>query len=110
MPTVDASLLENAVAGILRACGAPGEEAGTVAAHLVDAEVCGVPSHGLIRVPQYVAAVEEARVVPGAAPRVLAETTSTAVLDGQHGFGQVLARRAMDVALDRAERTGVGAV
>lgn len=110
LQTVEACLLEKAVAGIFRACGVGPEEAGIVAAHLVDAEACGVPSHGLIRVPQYVAAVEQHRIRAGATARLLAETSSTAVLDGQHGFGQVMARRAMEAAIERAERSGIAAV
>jgi uncharacterized oxidoreductase len=110
MPIVQADLLENVITGIFRARGVPDAEAGIVAAHLVDAEACGVTSHGVLRVPQYVEALADGRIVPGAQLRVLSETAATAVLDGQHGFGQVMALRAMDLATDRARRAGVGAV
>jgi uncharacterized oxidoreductase len=108
--TVEAGLVEKAVAGIFRACGVGPEEAGIVAAHLVDAEACGVLSHGLIRVPQYVTEVEQGRIRAGATLRVLSETSSTAVLDGQHGFGQVMAERAMKITVQRAEGSGVASV
>jgi uncharacterized oxidoreductase len=110
MPTVKANLLQNAITDIFRAAGVPEAEAQIVAAHLVDAEACGVVSHGIIRVPQYVQALADGQIVPDAKLRILAETTAAAVLDGQHGFGQVMAQRAMDWALDRAEHTGVSAV
>jgi uncharacterized oxidoreductase len=109
MPTVKADSLETAIADIFRACGVAEADARIVAAHLVDAEACGVVSHGIIRVPQYVQALADGRIVPDAKLRILAETTATAVLDGEHGFGQVMAQRAMDWALDRAEHTGVSA-
>jgi uncharacterized oxidoreductase len=110
MPTVSALVLENAVTGIFQACGTPEEEARIVAAHLVEAEACGVVSHGLIRVPQYVQAISEGRIATNAKLRVVCETTATAVLDGGHGFGPVMAARAMDWGLDRAELTGASAV
>jgi uncharacterized oxidoreductase len=110
MPTVEAEFLQSAITGIFQARGVPEEEAQIVAAHLVDAEACGVVSHGIIRVPQYVQAIADRQIVPGAKLRVLSETPATAVLDGQHGFGQVMAVRAMDLALERAGRLGVSAV
>jgi uncharacterized oxidoreductase len=110
MPTVRAEFLDKAIADIFQACGVPEVEARIVATHLVDAEACGVVSHGIIRVPQYVQAIADGQIVPDAQLRILSEATATAVLDGQHGFGQVMALRAMDWALDRAEHTGVSAV
>jgi uncharacterized oxidoreductase len=110
MLTVKAENLERAVTAIFQACGVPEDEARIVAGHLVDAEACGVVSHGVMRVPQYVQALAYGQIVPGAKFRVLSETTATAFLDGQHGFGQVMAARAMDWALDRADLTGVSAV
>jgi uncharacterized oxidoreductase len=110
MPTVKAESLLTALTSIFQVHDVPLEDARVVAEHLVDAEACGVASHGVIRVPQYVQAIAGGHIRPDAKLQVLSETVSTAVLDGQHGFGQVMARRAMDHALERAERTGVGAV
>jgi uncharacterized oxidoreductase len=110
MPTVQADLLERTITGIFLARGVPDEEARIVAAHLVDAEACGVVSHGVLRVPQYVQALADGRIIPAVSLRVVSEAPATAVLDGRHGFGQVMALRAMDFALDRAEATGVSAV
>jgi uncharacterized oxidoreductase len=110
MPIVRAEPLRRAVAAAFVAVGVPAEEADLVAEHLVGAELAGITSHGVLRVPAYVEAVRQGRVVPGAALTVRQQTASTAVLDGNHGFGQVMARRAMDVALAIAGRTGIGAV
>ena len=109
MRAVSAADLTELVSRIFRACRVPEEAARVVAEHLVDADLCGVASHGTIRVAQYVQAVEEGRVIPDARLSVLRETTAAAVLDGGHGFGQVMARAAMEVAIDRARRAGVGA-
>jgi uncharacterized oxidoreductase len=110
MPIVAAPSLETMLTRIFQACGVAEDSARTVAAHLVDAEACGVPSHGLIRVPQYVEAVLAGQIAPAAELQVVSETVATAVLDGQHGFGQVMARQAMDLALRRADSTGAGVV
>src|SRR5205807_5958133 len=98
MPTVKAEQLESMITGIFQACGVAEEQARIVAAHLVDAEACGVVSHGILRVPLYVQALAAGKIVPDAKLRVLSETLATVVLDGQHGFGQVMALRALDLA------------
>jgi uncharacterized oxidoreductase len=109
MPAVSSADLTELVIRIFRASGVPAEPAQIVAEHLVDGDLCGVSSHGIIRIPQYVQAVEEGRVVPDARLSVVRETAAAAVLDGGHGFGQVMARKAMEVAIDRARHAGVGA-
>jgi uncharacterized oxidoreductase len=110
MPIVRADALRRAVAGAFAAVGVPEPEAALVAEHLVEAELAGVVSHGVLRVPPYIEAVREGRVVPGAPLTVLRQTPATAALDGNHGFGQVMARRAMETAMEIAEHSGVAAV
>jgi uncharacterized oxidoreductase len=61
-------------------------------------------------VPQYVGSIRKGETHPRPAMRVLAETPTTAILDGDLGLGQVVARRAAEVALDKAARLGLAAV
>jgi uncharacterized oxidoreductase len=110
MPVIRAEPLRRAVTDAFVAVGVPAAEAALVAEHLVEAELAGVTSHGVLRVPQYAEAIRQGRVVAGAELTVVRQTPSTAVLDGNGGFGQVMARRAMDAAVEMANRTGVGAV
>jgi uncharacterized oxidoreductase len=110
MPTISSNVLTKWIAGIFQASAVPQDVAQVVAEHLVDAEACGVPSHGVMRVPQYIQAIEHRRVIPDARLIVVRENVATAVLDGGHGFGQVMASSAMDTAVARAQQTGVGAV
>jgi len=110
VPLVTCNILTDFIARIFQANGVPQDAARTVAEHLVDADACGVSSHGSIRVPQYIRALEQKRVVPDAKLSVVRESVATAVLDGGHGFGQVMTRTAMEVAMARAARAGVGAV
>jgi len=110
MPTVRADLLVNWIDGMFRACGIAADDSRIVADHLVDAEACGVVSHGVLRVSQYIQDVADGRVRGGAALRVVSETVSTAVMDGDAGFGQVMALRAMERAIEKAGQTGAAVV
>jgi uncharacterized oxidoreductase len=110
VPVFSADYLLRTVSDIFKAHGASPEEAAMVAEHLVDAEACGVTSHGLIRVRQYVQALADGTIRAAAEPTIRTASASAATVDGQNGFGAVMARRAMDLACDIAERTAVGAV
>jgi uncharacterized oxidoreductase len=110
MPTISLQRLREAITQVFCSLGVAGPEAALLTEHLVEAELSGVTSHGVIRVRQYVQAIEDGTVDPGARLKVLSETPSTAVLDGDRGFGQVMARQAMDFAISIADRTGIGAV
>lgn len=102
--------LHDVIASIFGALGAPGDLAGEVAAVLVDNNLAGHDSHGLLRVPQYVAAVRKGTTVPDARPEIVQETAATAVVSGNWGFGQVGANFAADVAVERACEAGVATV
>jgi LDH2 family malate/lactate/ureidoglycolate dehydrogenase len=98
------------VARIFAAAGLPEADAQLVAHSLVTSEVWGHPSHGLLRVPWYLARVDAGLARPGVEPTVVADAGAIAVLDGHDGIGQVVADRAMDEAIRRAEDHGIGAV
>jgi uncharacterized oxidoreductase len=110
MPTAVVAWLERAVERVFTTARATPEEARGVAAHLVEAEACGVRSHGLQRVPQYLRAIGDGRITLGAKLTTLRDGPSTAALDGGKGFGVVMARAAMARAIDKAAATGVAAV
>jgi hypothetical protein len=82
MLVVRADVLRAGIAEVFVACGVSREVADIVAEHLVDAELCGVVSHGVIRVPQYVRALEEGQIKAGAQLRLTGESGSTARFDG----------------------------
>jgi len=110
MPTIRADELERICAELLTAAGAPQDEARTVAAALVRANVAGRDSHGVMRLPQYLVAMERGSVVPGAAIETVRESPTTAVLDGNWGFGQVVATCATEMAIAKAKELALGAV
>ena len=84
--------------------------AATIASQLVLADLRGVDTHGLIRLPGYLGRVEAGDLHPEHNPTVTHETPGTAMVDGGHNFGQVVADYAMTVAIEKAKTVGVGTV
>jgi uncharacterized oxidoreductase len=110
MPRVTAQEIEKIVHHILRAAGAPDEHARTVAQHLADCNLAGHDSHGLIRVIQYIQQIKEGAIIPDTTPVIVTETSTTAQVDGLHTFGQVAAKFATQLAIDKAKKSGVSCV
>jgi len=110
MPIFKAETLRRLSEEIFTAYGAPVEEARLVSEFLVKANLCGHDSHGVIRVIQYVKAIEDGILKPGAKIDVIRETCSSALLKGNWGFGQVVAKRAMELAIEKAKRNSVSVV
>ena len=110
MPTFSLAYLRQVGAAIFAAAGASPQAADVVAGLLADANAVGHDSHGVIRIPQYISTIEKGEIDPEAPVAVVRETAVAAVLDGQWGFGQVVAHHAVEWGLERAERYGVAAV
>jgi LDH2 family malate/lactate/ureidoglycolate dehydrogenase len=90
--------------------GSPHEESSWVAETLVNSSLRGYDSHGILRIAQYAAYLQEAVVVPGARFEILKNTRSVALVDGHQGWGQVVARKAMQLAIEKAKRSSIGTV
>lgn len=110
MPILTTQELKRITSDVFRAAGAESEEARIVADALVTANLVGHDSHGVLRIPEYLRWMEQKLIVPGAHIRVVSEAPAFAVIDGCWGFGQVVGREAMEVAIQKAARTGVGVV
>jgi LDH2 family malate/lactate/ureidoglycolate dehydrogenase len=95
---------------IFRAAGATPTIADNVADALVLANLAGHDSHGVIRIPAYVAQIKGGRLKPAAEPTVLRDRAATVLVDGQQGFGQVAGRFATDQAIAKAKEFGAAAV
>jgi LDH2 family malate/lactate/ureidoglycolate dehydrogenase len=95
---------------ILQAVGTPDDLALIVAESLVDANLAGHDSHGVIRLTSYVAGVRSGQVQPAARPVVESLSDACARVDGAWGWGQPAAHIATDTALDLARAHGVGLV
>jgi uncharacterized oxidoreductase len=109
MPTFTAEVLTAFARALFQAGGLPAAEAATVANSLVGANLRGHDSHGLIRITQYLKAVRDGQLKPGAPISVLRETPALLALDGGWGFGQVQAHKLLDRLIDKAKKIGVAA-
>jgi len=110
MPIFKAETLRRLSKEIFTAYGAPAEEAELVSEFLVKANLCGHDSHGVIRVIQYVKAIEDGVLKPGAKIDIVRETRSSALLKGNWGFGQVVAKKAMELAIEKAKKNSVSVI
>ena len=102
-----AEYLQDVTRRILVAAGTPEHIAADVAEVLVNANLTGHDSHGVLRIPWYLEALEKGEIVPDAEPAVLRETASTLLVDGRRGFGHYVARWAMRRAVEKAEQAGI---
>jgi uncharacterized oxidoreductase len=110
MPNIPPDTLEGLVRDIFGGWGAPPDDAAFVAAMLVRANLRGHDSHGVIRVPHYVRSLKAGETNPKPQIAVEYETPSIARLDGDLGFGQVVARRGIAIAIEKAKAQGLSAV
>lgn len=104
--TFQARELRSQVATVLAAAGSSPEEANTVAANLVLANLSGHDSHGVGMLPRYVDAVLEGGLKPNTGVRVVLDTGSLLTLDGQRGYGQIVGEQAMRLGMERAKAHG----
>ncbi|RYY60676.1 MAG: Ldh family oxidoreductase [Chitinophagaceae bacterium] len=88
--------------------GCPADQARTATASLLSADLRGVDSHGVARLSGYVRLWEAGRVNATPDIRIIHETPSTAVVDGDSGLGLVVAPFAMEVAMAKARNAGTG--
>jgi len=95
---------------IFIAAGAPPESAALVASSLVENNLVGHDSHGVLRITSYVQAMEEGRLDPHGAFRIVREGNTTVLAQGGRNFGQVVLARAMSLAVIKAKEYGTGMV
>lgn len=95
---------------VLRAVGLPPQNATTLAAALVSADLQGIKTHGMSRLPMYVSRIQKGLMNAETTGRLLHRHGSILTIDGENGIGQVLAVRAMQDAVDVARELGVGMV
>ena len=90
--------------------GTPPDEARTCADVLIASDLLGIESHGVGRLKYYYDRIQAGVHRTSTEIEVIKETETTALLDGHHGMGHVIACRAMRTAIEKAKRYGLGAV
>jgi LDH2 family malate/lactate/ureidoglycolate dehydrogenase len=90
--------------------GVPEADARLVADSLVQADLWGHQSHGVLRAPWYLARLRSGAMTPTTEPRFVVDAGAVAVVDAGEGIGQVISAFAMDEAVRRCRSHGVGVV
>ncbi len=110
MPRINPNDLNAFCSAVYVALGVPEADAHLVADSLVQADLWGHQSHGVMRLSWYSARIRSGVMEAVTSPEFVVDAGAVAVLDGHDGVGQVLAARAAEEAIRRAKRHGIGAV
>jgi LDH2 family malate/lactate/ureidoglycolate dehydrogenase len=110
MQHVSASDARSFVEEILVGNRVPRNNAIVVAKYLIEADLRGVDTHGMNRIPSYMARIREGVLDASALPTLRRITPAVAQVDGHNGFGFVAANMGMAVAIDMARNIGIGMV
>lgn len=105
---ISANALRSFTEQIFLAIGCSESDARLAADVLVSADLRGVDSHGVARLPGYVRLYDHGRINPQPRIQIVHETPSTAVIDGDKGLGLVVGPWAMQVAIEKARTAGTG--
>ena len=106
---IDAGQLLALVARVFEQCGMSPDDALLLADTLVEADLSGIHSHGVLRVPEYVQKLTAKGVDPRGRPQVVREYGACLVVDGGNSMGQIGMNLAMQQVVERANTHGIGA-
>jgi uncharacterized oxidoreductase len=102
--------LKRLVSAIFAAAGSGPHEHERLGHYLVESNLAGHDSHGVIRVPTYVRWVKEGKVQANQTLQVVFENDCLAIVDGQFGFGQVMGEGAVNLGIEKSNQHGVSVV
>ncbi len=104
---IEAGPLTRAVEAIVAKGGSGPREASLVATNLVEANLKGHDSHGVGMIPRYIDSLLEGGLQVNQSPKIVHDTGPLVRIDGQRGYGQVIAHDSMVIAIERAKRHGI---
>jgi L-2-hydroxycarboxylate dehydrogenase (NAD+) len=107
---VPAEVLQGFVEQVFVALGTPSDDARICAEVLLASDLRGIESHGVGRLKTYYERIRAGVQLVETEMEIVQETETTALVDGHHGMGAVIAYRSMRLAMDKARRYGLGAV
>src|SRR5213595_2851173 len=107
---VAAPRLVELVTAIMHAAGCNAVEAATIARRLVDSNLVGHDSHGVLRVGKYLEWMREGWVKPNQIPSIVFDSDAIAIVDGNRGFGQVVGEFAGKIGIAKAAKAGIALV
>src|SRR5438876_886632 len=109
MPKVSPDTLRDMMRGVLAVVGTPGDLARLVGDSLVDANLAGHDSHGVMRLLRYAQTARSGQVDAAARACLAKRSGATAVVDGAFGWGQPAMWLATETAIELARQFGLGA-
>ena len=95
---------------IFAKAGASAEEAMAISANLVDSNLAGHDSHGIVRIPRYLMWERSNNLQFGQSATVVTDSDTFAVIDGNRGFGQVVGKQAVDIGIAKAKANGMAII
>ncbi len=110
VPHIPVVTLRQFIKDVLLALGVPPEDAETCTDVIITSDLRGIESHGIGRLKYYYDRIKAGQHRVITEIEVVREGPTTAVLDGHHGMGMVVARKAMQMAIDKAHTYGMGSV
>src|SRR5580658_4444220 len=108
VPRVPADRLVAFIVRAFTAAGLPAEDAQTLAGLMVEADLRGSDTHGVIRLPLYVRRIRAGGVNPKPDIHIVSDRPSAALIDGDNGMGHLVMKRAAELAIEKAKATGIG--
>lgn len=107
---IPVNVIENFMMDVFQGLGVPQEDARMCSDVLIASDLRGIESHGVARLKYYYDRIRRGQHRTRSEMEIVKETETTALVDGQHGMGHVIAYRSMRLAMDKARRYGLGAV
>ncbi len=108
--TIPVNIIHDFMVDVLVSLGTPLEDARICADVLVASDLRGIESHGVGRLKYYYDRIRAGVQSTTTEIEIVKESETTAVVDGHHGMGHVIAYRSMRLAMDKAMEYGLGAV
>lgn len=106
--TIDYKSLENLVTGLYIKSGVAKEDAEYFSHTIIQSNLWGIDSHGIIRVPAYVARILCKAMNPDAEMIIINKAPAASIIDADGGIGVIAARKGMEIAIEHARKCGVG--
>jgi LDH2 family malate/lactate/ureidoglycolate dehydrogenase len=107
---IPVDVIEGFMVAVFTGLGVPEDEARISADVLITSDLRGIESHGVGRLKYYYDRITAGQHRTETEIEIVKETETTALIDGHHGMGHVIAYRAMRMAMDKARQYGTGAV
>lgn len=107
---IAAEPLQRLVVAVFEHAGSAPDEAAAMAEHLIDANLVGHDSHGVIRVAPYLKLLKDGAIFANREARIMRDGGALITVDGQQGYGLVIARQAIGLGIERAQQHGVAVV